>query len=522
MMIALLPFVLLAAVHAEECVAGAHPQQECVQAPSMLQQGKSVKQHSSKASGQGSKPRGQFKVIADVPVLHYDKAYENEIQVAGVETQGEWNVVLSKQATPAQVQHMCKALPDGCKLTGHPQGGFSFVEIRASESELERALSVEPGLARFVEPDQTVQMIPEIKSSDMQSTAATWGLNRIGADQRSQSGAGVTIFIVDTGVRSSHHEFGGRAASALDVSSGSLVECRGNAACAGDGQGHGTHCAGSASGITYGVAPSAAVRSVKVLNDQGSGSWSWTYSALDWLALQQVRPKVASLSLGGRGQQSAMTDAVDAAVDAGVVVVVAGGNSNNDACQYSPAFVASAITVGSTTDRDYRSGFSNYGRCTNIWAPGSSVVSAGVMSDTSTATLSGTSMACPHVSGGAALVLAANPGFTSQQVLAELQSNAFSNVINGLTASDTNRLLWVGAGAAPPSPTVAPAPPPGAGCDPATSSGPDSDGDCKCNRGLACHESGHLGCTYSFTGPNGWKSGRWYLPSCSSCECRAR
>merc|ERR1719251_165504 len=189
-------------------------------------------------------------------------------------------------------------------------------------------------------------MIPELEG-DVE--AATWGLNRIGADQRARAGAGSTIFVLDTGVRVSHREFSGRAASALDMSSGSPVECNGDANCAADRQGHGTHCAGTAAGETFGVAPGSAVRSVKVLSDQGSGSWSWSYEALDWLATgtaKDVRPAVASMSLGGPGSQQAMREAVDAAVNSGVVVVVAGGNSNTDACTFSPAFVPSAITVG--------------------------------------------------------------------------------------------------------------------------------------------------------------------------------
>jgi len=202
---------------------------------------------------------------------------------------------------------------------------------------------------------------------------------------------------------------------------------------------------------------------VKVLSDQGSGSWSWSYEALDWLATQggqSVRPAVASMSLGGPGSQQAMADAVDAAVDSGVVVVVAGGNSNTDACGFSPAFVPSAITVGSTDSNDKRSGFSNYGSCTDIWAPGSSVKSAAHTSDDGAATFSGTSMACPHVSGAAALVLGVNPSKNSAQVLQELMDKAARDVISDLRGGDTNALLWVGAGVAPtPAPT--PAPPPG-------------------------------------------------------------
>merc|ERR1712087_4629 len=149
------------------------------------------------------------------------------------------------------------------------------------------------------------------------------------------------------------------------------------------------------------------------------------------------------MSLGGSGTQQAMADAVDAAVNGGVVVVVAGGNSNGDACRFSPAFVPSAITVGSTTSTDARSSFSNYGSCTNIWAPGSSILSAGHTSNSATRTLSGTSMACPHVSGGAALVLQRNPSWTPSRVLGQLQDVAFNNVLSGLFSSDTNKLLNV-------------------------------------------------------------------------------
>merc|ERR1719251_394739 len=372
---------------------------------------------SRKRAGVGAEADVHTKFISGVPVMNYQAAFEGEASLAEVAAmEGEWVLVLSPGTTDAQIKTMCKAGAHGCKLTGHPsKGGVPFVEMRGTEGDLAAVIERVPGAVKFIEPDQTVEMIPEIEADEVE--AATWGLNRVGADARGRTGGKATVFVLDTGVRVSHTEFQGRAAPALDMTVGEPKECNGDLSCAGDRQGHGTHCAGTAAGETYGVAPGAAVRSIKVLSDQGSGSWSWSYYALNWLATGNVRPAVASMSLGGPGNQQAMVDAVDAAVNGGVTVVVAGGNENSDACNFSPAFVPSAITVGSTTSVDARSSFSNYGSCTNIWAPGSSVVSASHTSDSGSRSLSGTSMACPHMSGGAALILEANPSMKPSAVL---------------------------------------------------------------------------------------------------------
>jgi len=390
-------------------------------------------------------------------VLNYHTAYAGEEslgEMAG-EQQGEWVVMVNPGTTDKQIQSMCLVLPNGCKLAGNPdKGGVPFLETRGTEGDLEAVIHRFPGSVKYIEPDLEVSMIPELHADP---EAATWGLNRVGADQRGRSGGKATVFVLDTGVRVSHNEFGSRAAPALDMTVGDPKECKGDLSCAQDRQGHGTHCAGTAAGETFGVAPGAAVRSIKVLSDQGSGSWSWSYYALNWLATGNVRPAVASMSLGGRGTQQAMRDAVDAASNGGVTVVVAGGNSNSDACNFSPAFVPSAITVGSTTKRDARSSFSNYGSCTNIWAPGSDVVSASHRSDTGSVSLSGTSMACPHVSGGVALVLDADPSMSPSKVLSEMLSTATIGAISGLKSGDTNALLYVGEGGAPPAPPTPPA-----------------------------------------------------------------
>merc|ERR1740129_839192 len=370
-------------------------------------------------------------------------------------------------------------------------------------------------------------MIPELEPES--SVASLWGLTRVGAYTRTNEGNGVTV---------THQDFGGRGIPTLDMTGGSLVECRGSTSCAADNQGHGTHCAGTAVGGSYGVAPGATVRSIKVLGDSGSGSWSWSYGALDWIASSSIRPAVASMSLGGRGTQQAMKDAVDGATNAGVTVVVAGGNNNADACGFSPAFVPSAITVGSTTSQDARSSFSNYGACTNIWAPGSSILSAGHTSDTASATYSGTSMACPHVSGGAALVLQSNPSFNYAQVLETLHADADADMISGLYPSDTNKLLFVGNRAPTPAPVPTPAPPtpptavptpaptpmptPAPLCPAATTTGPNADGDCFCIPGLFCYENGTWGYQYSSTEQYGWRSSSMYLVTCPTCECKPR
>jgi len=424
-----------------------------------LAQGARVDRHTKNA---------RSKFAAGVPILNYHLAYDGQTTLAETENmKQDWTVIVNPGVSDEQVAALCK-LSD-CKAVGHPSsGGVPFFEVICTESELDKLMQQAKGVAKYIEPNSQVDAIPEIEES---TQAATWGLNRIGADQRNRVGAGATVFVLDTGVRTTHNDFTGRASPGADVSSGNLVACSGNLNCAADNQGHGTHCAGTAGGSTYGVAPSATVKSVKVLSDQGSGSWSWSYSALDWVATGGTRPAVASMSLGGSGTIQGMRDAVDAAVAAGVTVVVAAGNDNSNACGFSPAYVPSAITVGSTTNTDSRSSFSNYGSCVDIWAPGSSVLSAGHTSNSATATLSGTSMACPHVSGGAALILGEDRSKSPQKVISDLLNDSIRNAISGLQSGDTNALLYVGASGAPtptqsppsPSPTP-PSPPPTGGC----------------------------------------------------------
>jgi len=393
------------------------------------------------AARTGNRQISQVKHIAGVPIYNYDKAYRGQhaLLEEGTEMDEDWIIKTNDDVPDETLAVLCGKTD--CKDAGHPsEGGVSFIEVRASESMLEDLIMEGNGIVEFIEPDLQVYAL---EAESAESQAATWGLNKIGADSRANGGNGVNIYVLDTGVRISHNEFSGRAASALDYSSGRRVVCSGSSSCAGDRQGHGTHCAGTTAGRTYGVAPQANVYAVKVLSDQGSGALSWGIGSLDWLASSGRRPAVASMSLGGSGTSSSYDAAVSNAVSKGVVVVVAAGNSNSDACRFTPAHSAAAITVGSTDSRDRRSSFSNYGRCVNIWGPGSSVLSAYSTSNTATRSLSGTSMACPHVSGAAAILLSSSPRDSPATVRSKLLKNAKNGVISDLKSGDTNALLFV-------------------------------------------------------------------------------
>lgn len=275
-----------------------------------------------------------------------------------------------------------------------------------------------------------------------------WGLQRIGAPYRTHQGKGVHIYVMDTGIRATHSDFGGRVVPNLDLTvSEDRRTCQsGDKDCALDRQGHGTHCAGVAAGGQYGVAPQAIIHSTKVLKDSGAGVWSWLFFALDWVAVKGERPAVATMSLSGPGKMTACEAVIETAVAAGVVIVVAAGNADDVACDHSPGYVAKAITVGSITSRDERSSFSNFGRCVDIWAPGSSIKSASCESDRETKTLSGTSMACPHVAGNAALLLEAE-SLTPFQLKLRMRADAEPDALFDLTDSDHNKLLKVPGGA---------------------------------------------------------------------------
>jgi len=273
-------------------------------------------------------------------------------------------------------------------------------------------------------------------------TSATWGLDRI--DQRAlplsttytytNTGSGVTAYIIDTGIRFSHNEFGGRATSGFDaVDGGSADDCHG----------HGTHVAGTVGGSTYGVAKSVSLVAVRVLNCSGSGSTSGVIAGIDWVTTNHATRSVANMSLGG-GASASLDAAVNNSIASGVTYAIAAGNGNNggvaqDACKYSPARVAAAITVGATDKTDTKTSWSNYGNCVDIFAPGSGITSSWYSSNTATNTISGTSMATPHVAGVAALYLQSNPAASPSAVRNALVNNATPNVVK--SSKTTNPVL---------------------------------------------------------------------------------
>jgi subtilisin family serine protease len=295
------------------------------------------------------------------------------------------------------------------------------------------ALSEDPRV-QFVEEDQ-------IYTIDATQSGATWGLDRI--DQRNRplsgtytynwTGSGVRAYVIDTGIRTTHTQFGGRAAVSADF----VGDGRNGQDC----NGHGTHVAGTIGGSTYGVAKSVSLRAVRVLNCQGSGTTSGVISGVNWVASNRVLPAVANMSLGG-GASSALDTAVNNAINAGVTFAVAAGNENQNACNVSPARTAAAITVGSTTSTDARSSFSNWGTCVDIFAPGSSITSAWATSDTATNTISGTSMATPHVAGAAALYLQGHTTASNATVRNALVNGSTTNVITSAGTGSPNRLLY--------------------------------------------------------------------------------
>lgn len=330
--------------------------------------------------------------------------------------------------------------------------GQHQVKVGATYSHALRgfAATMSPGQARRMAADPAVAYVqPNVvhRISGTQASPPSYGLDRI--DQRNRpldqsysyasTASGVRAYVIDTGILTTHSDFGGRASSGFDAIDGGAAD---------DCNGHGTHVAGTIGGTAYGVAKEAKLVAVRVLDCEGSGTTAQVIAGIDWVTQNAARPAVANMSLGGSADQ-ALDDAVRESIQSGVSYAIAAGNGllglfALDACTQSPARVAEALTVSATDSGDRKPSWANRGTCVDIFAPGIDIVSAWRTSNTATNTISGTSMAAPHVAGAAALYLAGNPTATPAQVHSALVANATPNVVASPGTGSPNRLLYTG------------------------------------------------------------------------------
>jgi len=371
------------------------------------------------------------KFISGVPVLDHELVQAGHLG---------WMAFFPEKTSNAALAAFCKSSGDADCVAGHPdEGGLPFASVQTTEAGLEAVLGQSRSAAAFVVPNIDISEIDDEPNEVGVTASATWGVDRIGARRSSSTGKGVNVYVLDSGVRCTHQEFGGRCIPTLEQRRwGGPKECNGDMSCARDGRGHGTHCAGSVGANTYGVAPGATIRAM----DRGS-SWSQAYASLDWIIQKGPRPAVTSMSFGKQQILSGSEMAVNKVVEAGITVVVAAGNWNTDVCDFTWAYLPAAISVAATSLGDVRSNFSNFGDCNDIFGPGSDITSTDYSGDTRTSVKSGTSMATPHVAGAVALILERSPGLSPEKVRQTLLSNAEVGIISKLKAGDPNMFLRV-------------------------------------------------------------------------------
>lgn len=383
-------------------------------------------------------------------------AFAGELRTTQNPIKGRYIVVLKEPAArlsaepagKARVPEVARAMAasHGAKLLRSYEHALRGFAVDADDRALAKLLA-DPRVA-YVEEDGYADL-------NATQTGATWGIDRV--DQRTlplngtyvydTTASNVRAYVIDSGLLASHSQFTGRVGNGFTA----IADGNGTSDC----NGHGTHVAGTIAGTTWGVAKGAIVHPVRVFGCSGGSAWSTIIAGIDWVRANHVKPAVANMSLGGTGN-TAVDDATNNLINAGVTVVVAAGNNNADACGFSPARVPNAITVGATQSNDARSWFSNFGGCLDLFAPGSAITSAWWTSPTASNTIDGTSMASPHVAGTAALYLAGNPNASPATVRNAIVANATANIVSGAGTGSPNLLLYSRFTAPPP-------PPPGCG-----------------------------------------------------------
>lgn len=393
--------------------------------------------------------KGNLLNILLMSVVFVSCAPKESTQTSGV-IPGQYIVVLKKPSAQSggsalratSVHNLIRNLAKRYQVKATKQVFSHVLSGAVYQMDEEQALELadDPEVA-YVEPDYIVS-INSIQSN------APWGLDRL--DQGSlplnsqyvytNSGANVNVYVIDTGIKTTHQDFAGRAVHGADLVDGDSD--------ATDCNGHGTHVAGTIGGSTYGVAKGVKLHAVRVLDCGGFGQFSNVIAGIEWVTAYHIKPAVVNMSLGGPVSQ-AVDDAVLASIQAGVTYVVASGNSNTSACSSSPAHIAQTISVGSSTRTDARSDFSNYGECVDVFAPGTDILSTWSTSNTATNTISGTSMASPHVAGVAALYLSSHPNASPAEVATALVSNSLSGKLSNVGSGSPNKLInaqFVGGG----------------------------------------------------------------------------
>jgi aqualysin 1 len=353
--------------------------------------------------------------------------------------QGRFLVSVRSNADPETVALLIGKLARG-RVRHVYRHGFRGFSIEGSEATARVAAS-DPSVA-YVERDAVVEAVAQQSLDESDS----WGLDRL--DQRaivdgtsaldgqyrySSDGSGVHVYVVDTGIRTTHVEFGGRAFTAFDVVGDGLG--------GGDCNGHGTHVAATVGGSRFGVAKFANLHSVRVLGCDGHGYVSGLVAAIDWIIANHIKPAVINISIGA-GLSRTFGDAVRSAIAADITVVGAAGNDDSDSCNGLMGGASGILVVSASSYGDRREPYANYGPCVDLFAPGENITSADARSDTDSTMMSGTSMAAPHVAGAAALYLQHNSEASPAQVAAAITRSATTGVITDPGRDSPNRLLF--------------------------------------------------------------------------------